>query len=557
MPNRNLGKNVNRGIAMSIFCVLTTACEVKDIQEPEVSLLTRSYSNARTGINPREQILNTSNVNADSFGKLFERGVDGDIYAQPLYVPDLEIPGKGRHNVVFVATMHNSIYAFDGDDPLLDEPLWHSSFIDPGAGITPVPTSSVGGECGIYRDIQNEIGILSTPVIDRESNTIYVVTRTKRLSPDPHYAQHLHALDITTGAEKPGSPVSINASVAGRGAGSVNGVINFDPLIQNQRAALLLHDGIVYIAWASHCDTGPYHGLLLGYDAINLEQKIVFNTTPDGVDGGIWQSGEGLSVDEEGYIYVVVGNGDDSVRSGGRGYGNSVLKLEQKGEQLIVVDWFIPFKSDDMNSYDFDLSTPAMLLPGMEQVIVAGKVGTAFLIDTSDMGRFTPDGPDRIPQSWRTAFNPHYTPQIPFFRNGKLWLYSWDSNINLMAFEYGISTGRFNETPVTEGRKDRIALTPGGVMTITHSKDETEDAIVWANFPEKQNANQETAEGTLVAYDASDLSVELWSSRDNMGRDNYGNLAKFCPPAVINGKVYMATFSKKLVVYGLLNTVNH
>ncbi len=497
--------------------------------------------------------MKTSNVNADGFGKLFEREVDGDIYAQPLYVPDLEIPEKGRHNVVFVATMHNSVYAFDGDDPLLEEPLWHSSFIDPEAGITTVPTSHVGGECGTYRDIQNEIGILSTPVINRESNTIYVVTRTMEKFPDPHYAQHLHAIDITTGVEKPGSPVLIEASISGTGAGNVNGVINFDPLIQNQRAALLLQDGIVYIAWASHCDTGPYHGWLLGYDATNLEQKIVFNTTPDGDDGGIWQSGEGLSVDEAGYVYVVVGNGDDSVRSGGRGYGNSVLKLERTGNQLAVADWFIPFKSDDMNKYDFDLSTSAMLLPHSNQVIVAGKVGTAFLINTNDMGKFTPGGPDRISQSWRTAFNPHYTPQIPFYKNGKLWLYSWDSNVNLMAFEYDDTTGNFRETPVTESRKDRIALTPGGVMTITHSGDETDRAIVWASFPEKQNANQQTAEGTLVAYNANDLSVELWSSRDNLERDNYGNLAKFCPPAVVNGKVYMATFSRKLVVYGLLN----
>jgi hypothetical protein len=268
----------------------------------QTDILTQRYNNARTGTNLAETTLNLSNVNVETFGKLFSRDVDGEIYAQPLLVSNLMMPGQGKRNVVFVATEHNSLYAFDAENPDASTPFWHRQMGPP------VPVTDVGSACGVYKDFSKEIGITGTPVIDAASQTIYVVARTKIISqptppkeldvaapetaaPEqeavvpvaglapletapstpsswlplspPTYHQYLHALDLRTGQERPGSPVEIKASVPGTGGGSKNGVLAFDPLLHNQRPALLLHNGVVYISWAGHCDTGPYHGWVI------------------------------------------------------------------------------------------------------------------------------------------------------------------------------------------------------------------------------------------------------------------------------------------------------
>jgi len=251
-------------------------------------MTTSQYDNARTGANLAETKLTPRNVNPQQFGKLFALKVDGDIYAQPLFLADVQIPGKGRHDVLFVATEHDSVYAFDAyGNP--SSPLWHVSFLK--SGVTTVPADNVG--CPF---IVPEVGITSTPVIDAKTGTLYVLVRTKEsksLLSKTEFHQRLHALAVTTGAEKFGGPADIHAQMPGRGTGSTNGILNFAPLTENPRASLLLANGMVYLTWASSCDVGPYHGWVIAYDAQSLQQKAFFNASPDADDSGIWASDTG------------------------------------------------------------------------------------------------------------------------------------------------------------------------------------------------------------------------------------------------------------------------
>lgn len=251
-----------------------------------VSVTTWHNDNARDGQNTHETILTTSNVNSTSFGKLFSYSVDGEIYAQPLYVPNLSIPGQGTHNVVFVATENDSVYAFDADG-LDTSAFWHDSLL--AAGESPIPCG-LKSICNILSQVA---GITSTPVVDMANKTIYVLVLT--LESDGTYLDYLHALSLTTGAEQFGGPIVISASVPGTGAGSVGGVVTFDAAQQLQRPGLLLLNGVVYIAWGSFGDIDPFHGWLMGYNASTLAQTAVFNTTPNGTRGAIWQGGGGLS----------------------------------------------------------------------------------------------------------------------------------------------------------------------------------------------------------------------------------------------------------------------
>ena len=235
---------------------------------------------ARTGANLTETLLTTTNVNVSQFGKLFERAVDDEIYGQPLYVNSLDMPGLGVRNVVYVATNNDSVYAFDADNPAASAPIWYKNYTNPAANIVPVDRTDVGQACGTYVDFAGKIGIGGTPVIDTASQTIYFVTRTKE---NGTFVQRLHALDIRDGTERPGSPVVIQANVVGTGDGrDAQNNIAFNPRTHNQRAALLLDRGTVYVSWASYCDQGPYHGWILGYDAASLQQSMVYNTSPDG-----------------------------------------------------------------------------------------------------------------------------------------------------------------------------------------------------------------------------------------------------------------------------------
>jgi len=297
---------------------------------------TSQYNNARTGAYLDETTLTPQNVNARQFGRAFTLPVDGDVYAQPLYLGGLDIPGKGRHNVLFVATEHDSVYAFDAD--ALAPPLWQVSFINPRAGVTTLTDREV--RCPF---ISPEIGITPTPVIDPETGTLYVLARTKE---GGRYYQRLHALDVTTGAERLGGPVAIQASVkdAGYFGGHFAGQVPFSQFRELPRAGLLLAQGKVYLSWGSSCDVGPYHGWVMAYDARTLAQTAVFNTSPDSSESGIWQGDAGLAADAEGNVYAVTGNGTFDAASGGRDYGDTVLKLALANGSFAVRDYFTPLR---------------------------------------------------------------------------------------------------------------------------------------------------------------------------------------------------------------------
>src|ERR1700733_2991118 len=283
--------------------------------------------NFRTGQNLAESILTPSTVTPSQFGLLFTDAIDAAAYAQPLYVPNVAIPNQGTHNVVYVATENDSVYAFDADQP--GPALWHTTFIDPIHGITPVPASDLS--CG---DLVPIIGITATPVIDPTTGTLYVVSKVK-LGPGK-YQQQLHALDITSGLDQPNSPVTIAAKVPGTAGDSVKGMISFDPLLQHDRPALTLANGVVYLSFASHCDIQPYHGWILGYDETSLAQQIVFNSSPNGGEGGFWEAGCGPGVDTNGDLIAITGNGTFDTGTSPVNFGDSVLRLTPGGGTMSV-----------------------------------------------------------------------------------------------------------------------------------------------------------------------------------------------------------------------------
>ena len=361
---------------------------------------TQHNDNGRTGQNLNETVLNLTNVNANQFGQLFSQTLDGYVYAQPLYLPNVNIPGQGTHNVVYVATEHDSVYAFDADANLPS--LWHTSFINPAKGITTLSSTDVG--CS---DLVPEIGITGTPVIDTTTGTLYVVSNTKQ---NGKFFQQLHALDITTGTEKFGGPALINAKVKGTGDGSVNGYVHFDPLKNNQRPGLLLQNGSVYIGWASHCDVGPYHGWVMSYDSQSLKQNGVWNSTPNAGLGGFWSGGSGIAADSGNNLYVASGNGMFDVNTGGRDYGDSIIKLSPPiNERFKVADYFTPYDQGSLYNGDVDLgSGGVLLLPDQvgaypHLLVESGKEGTIYLISRDNMGHYNPNNNNQIVQSLNTA----------------------------------------------------------------------------------------------------------------------------------------------------------
>ncbi len=362
------------GLSSTAYAKAAVATGAHHAAPANTAVLTNKYDTYRTGQNLHETILNTGNVNVNNFGKKLSYPVDGQVYAQPLYVPNVNVNG-GTHNMAIVATEHDSVYAFDADQNLQ---LWHASFINPPQ-ITPIPSSDTG--CG---DLTPEIGITSTPDIDPNTNILYVVAATKE---NGQYFQRLHAINITTGNEV-SQPTTITAKVRGHGDGSINGHIIFDALKEGQRSGLLLLNGVVYITWASHCDHDPYHGWVIGYNASTLQKVAVYNDSPNGSRAGIWQSGGGLAADSSGHIYFMSGNGTFDLDGGGKDAGDSFVKLSTRNG-LSRSDYFTPFNQSCLEQKDTDLGSGApLLLPSVNEMISAGKEGRIYVVSRHAMGGY-------------------------------------------------------------------------------------------------------------------------------------------------------------------------
>ena len=509
----------------------------------QVSVTTYHNDNGRTGQNLQEVTLTTTNVNANTFGKLFSQSVDGYSYSQPLYMPNVAIPNNGTHNVVYVATMNDSVYAFDADSNTGTnaQPLWKVNFTNPSLGITTISTSAL--HCPDA--ITTHVGIMSTPVIDPTTNTLYVLVRTVETGT---YFQRLHALDITTGAEKFGGPVAIVATATGSGKGSREGVITFNPLLEGQRSALLLQNGLVYISWASLCDYGSYHGWVMAYNAQTLTQSAVWLTTPDGEEGGIWQSGNGVAGDASFNTFVATGNGTFDVDTGDSDYGQSVVKVgPPSGGGFPILDYFSPYNGTTYNITDLDVGSSGLtLLPDLTgaypHLLVQGdKAGDLYVINRDSMGQNNSNNNNQIVQSIPDATKGMWS--SPSWWNNYIYVDGQADSIK--AFSLDPLTGLLSTKPAS---KTAAAFGYPGT-TVSISSNGTTNGIVWA----LNNSSYKTTTGqaTLIAYNATNLAKQLYSSKTKATRDNPGAAIKFSVPTVANGKVFIMT-QKSLVVYGLL-----
>ena len=509
-------------------------------------VITSQYDNARHGANLIETTLTPSNVNAQHFGKLFNLKVDGDIYAQPLFLAGVEIPGKGRHDVLYVATEHDSVYAFDAyGNP--STPLWQVNLARDGEA--PVPGGDT--DCPF---IQPEVGITSTPVIDPQTGTLYVLARTKTRpglvtaltrQTATSYSQRLHALAITNGVEKLGGPVDIKAAMSGHGTGNHSGNLEFNPLRENPRSSLLLANGTVYLTWGSSCDVDPYHGWVMAYDAHTLQQRAVFNASPDADDSGIWASDTGPAADKDGNVFVATGNGRFDAASGGRDYGDSFLKLD--GKSLKLDDYFAPFNVDDLDADDKDLGSGGPLLlpdqPGPHQhlAVIAGKEGTIYLIDRDKMGHFQPKDDSQIVQSYPSSGGGIYASMA--YWNHSLYAVS-DSDRDAVR-QFDLKDGRLALKESSGSSLKGMCSTP------TVSANGMRDGVLWILRSKVWNAGD--AHAVLYAFDAANSSHLLYSSDQNASRDRAGLALRFNIPTIVNGHVYVGA-KHEVDVYGLLDS---
>lgn len=516
-------------------------------------VLTYHNNPARDGTNVQEYALTANTVKTASFGKLFSCAVDGVAYTQPLWLPGINAGGKVR-NVIVVATQHDSAYLFDADASPCQQ-VWHVNLLDTNhggtAGEVSVPTADVGNG---FQDIQPEIGVTGTPVIDQGTNTIYLVSKSE--GPAGSFHQRLHALDLLTGNESFGGPVTISASVPGTGDGSVKGVVTFSPQNQHQRSGLALVNGVVYIAWASHEDRDPYHGWLMGYDASTLAQVSVFNANPDGSRAGIWMAGGAPAVDTSNNLYLSTGNGTFDGNVGvppNNDFGDSVLKIGTLST-LSVDDWFTPYNQNFLNAVDLDVaSAGVVVLPdqtsGTPHLLVAGgKEGRLYLLDRDAMGGYCGScniTDTNILQSFLAAPNIFGTPA--FWQN-KLFLGGTDDSVRSFAFDP--ANELFNSTATSASAT--VFPFPGPTPSV--SSQGTTHGIVWAIDASRYGVPSSFGSGPAIlhAYDASNLATELWnSSQAGSNHDVAGDAVKFTVPTVANGKVYIGTRTE-IDVYGLL-----
>ena len=523
-----------------------------------VAVLTYHNNSQRLGVNSNETILAPTNVNSALFGKIFSHGVDGYVFAQPLIMTNVNIVGKGTHNVVYVATEHNTLYAFDSDNAtgLNANALWQVSFLNAAAGVTTVPNSAVGTS-----DIVPEIGMTATPVIDPVAGTIYVEVKTKEVTGGvTSYVHRLHALDITTGAERNNSPVLIAATnYPGTGAGGsdTDGThVLWNPLKEHSRPALTLLNGVIYLAYASHGDQTPYHGWLYSYDATSLAQLGVFCSTPNGGLGGFWQGGGGATVDPQGNFYLATGNGSFNATGGtfsqaNNNFAMSVMKFVPTNGVVTLTDYFSPHDESSLSGGDSDLGSGApLVLPDSVGTVahphllaMAGKGGRIYIIDRDNMGRFnsTTDAVVQEVQNATGTGGQNGSYMTPAFFNNTLYYIGMNSTLMMFPISGGlITTTATSQSGTVYGDK--------GSASPSISANGTNNGIVWAL---ENDAYASTGPAILHAYNATNLTLELYNSNQNQNRDNPGGAVKFATPTVANGKVYTGA-EYNLAVYGIL-----
>jgi hypothetical protein len=524
---------------------------------PLAGVYTQRYDNARSGQNTNETFLTPSNVTVNQFGKLFSLSVDGQVYAQPLYVGGVTIPSQGVHNVVYVETQNDSVYAFDADGQSTT-PLWQVSFLNSTAGVTTVPCTDVYGTKAGACDISPIIGITSTPVIDPASGTLYVTAKTREPlgsnscsnNGSYNYCYRLHALDMTTGAEKLSGPVLISASVPGTGYDSVNGTVTFSGFRALQRPGLLLLNGTLYLGFGSHGDFDPYHGWLMAYDATTLQQLAVFCTTPNGQRGAIWLAGGGISADTNTppNLYVVTANGTFDYNTGGDDYSDSVLRMQlvtSPSTQFQVLDYFTPANQATLQSQDLDLgSSPALLLPTQSGpypnlLAIGGKDGRIWLLNRDNLGQYQTNDTgavEVIPEVGSDSLFGGMT-----YWNDNIYVQEDGSYLDQLA----LSNGTVPQSP-TYVSEAELAGFPNPLPVV--SSNGTTNGVLWLVVKDTG-----TGLATLWAFDPTDVSNTLLydSLQAANNRDLEGTFVKFAVPTVANGKVYVAT-ATEVDVFGLL-----
>jgi hypothetical protein len=511
------------------------------------AVLTQKDDPARSGWNQHETVLNQTNVNPADFGRRTTYPVDGAIYAQPLFVPGLFVAG-GTHNVVVVATEHDSVYAFDADvTGPAHAPLWHRALLPPGAQ----PVSAANDVT--CTAISPEVGVTGTPVIDPATDTLYVVATTKDSG---GIAFRLYALDLRTGANRV-PPVRITASVPGTAPDAVHGLVGFDARYEQQRMGLLLLGGVVYVAFASYCDQDPSHGWILGYRVADLRRTVVYNDSPNlgssakrPGGSGLWEAETGLTADSAGSIYVVSGNGPFDLDAGGANAGNSLLRFVPSGGTLRLVDYFAPFHQVCLNDHDQDLGSGApLLLPQFGEVLLVGKEGRVYVTRADHLGGHQPltiscaqaretVGVDRIVQEL-----PNDTVQGGVWGSETYWgnyLYTAGVADHLRAWRL---TGGVVAVPSVGQAPESLAY-PGGVPVLSSAGDSPGTAILWI-------VSMGDAGPALRAYDPADLAHELYASDRNKKRDGLTGYANFTVPTVAAGRVFVGT-KAALVVFGPL-----
>jgi hypothetical protein len=543
----------------------------------QTDVLTQHNDLGRTGWNSQETVLNTTNVNTNTFGFLYSRAVDDQIYAQPLIVSGVNIPSAGSKNILFVCTVNNTIYAFDADNGSAGA-YWQKNFT-PSGYRPPNKSDMHPGLCGgTYNDFSSNIGIVGTPVIDKSANTLYFVTKLVSTTPgveDNHtwnnsvsneeytytttgFHQYLHAIDLSTGAEKTNSPVEIIDTLPGSGDGSISGRIGFDPRRQFNRGGLVLSRGIVYLTFSAHCDWNPAHGWVIGYDASTLQFKMGYISTPNDGRGGIWMSGAAPAVDASGSLYFTTGNAYDDedgftdLPSNTVNRGESVVKLtpnapDNSATALNVSSYFTPHNYLALDDADLDFPIQTLLVPSTKMLVTGVKGQFIYVLDTAALGGYN-STTDNVLQSFSVSSNAQMHSSFAYFGGSpNQYVYQFSENSLLESFKVNNNT---LGTPVSGTVSGPTGIS-GAYMSVSSNGTDPSSAILWITHAVNGcNANQQTCPGILRAVKADDVTTELWNSTINPA-DNLGNFSKMNCPSIANGKVYVNTFSNQLMVYGL------